>query len=106
DPVLRPFPLRLLPGALMHEWTGPSLLARAQAAIPEIDEGREARLQRAEPEPVAGVRNVGAVVLLHERLDAGSRLPRRRRQPPREEHVVFGLELLELGLEPREIAID
>src|SRR5262249_47978890 len=26
--------------------------------------------------------------------------------PPREEHVVFGLELLELGLEPREIAID
>ena len=83
-----------------------SFLARAQAAIPQIDERRVARLQRGEAEAIAGVRDVAAIELLDQRLDAGARLPRRLRQPAGEEHVVFGLELLEVGLEPLQIAFD
>jgi hypothetical protein len=47
-----------------------------------------------------------AIELLDERFDAGARLPRRFGQTAGEEHVVFGFELLEIGLEPRQIAID
>ena len=93
-------------GALLRERTRPPFFARAQAAIPQIDERREARLQRREAEAIAGVLDVGAIVLLDERLDAGARLPRRLRQPAGEEHVVFGFELLQLGLEPLQIAFD
>ena len=90
----------------LRERTGPPFLARAQAAIPEIDERRVARLQRVEAEAIAGVRDVAAVELLDQRFDAGARLPRRLGQPAGEEHVVLGLELLELGFEPRELAFD
>ena len=91
---------------LLRERPGTPFLARAQAAIPQIDERRVARLQRREAEAIAGVLDVAAIVLLDERLDAGARLPRRLGQPAGEEHVVFGLELLQLGFEPLQIAFD
>ena len=40
------------------------------------------------------------------RLDARARLPRRPRQPAREEHVVLRLEALQLRLEEPQLAID
>src|SRR5207244_9935789 len=74
----------------LREGSGAPFLTRTQTAIPEIDERLEARLDRREAEAVARVRNVRAVVLLDERLDARARLPGRLREPPREVHVVFG----------------
>ena len=62
-------------GALLRERPGPPFFARAQAAIPEIDERREARLQRGEAEPVAGVLDVRAIELLDQRLDAARGSP-------------------------------
>ena len=67
--------LRLLDRALLRERARPPFLARAQAAIPEIDERRVARLQRGEAEAIAGVRDVAAVELLDERFDAGRASP-------------------------------
>src|SRR5207237_4993596 len=105
DAILRSFPLLLLRRALMREGTGSSLLARAQASVPQIDEGRIARLERREAKTVAGVRDIRAIELFDERVDACACLRRRPREPAREEHVVLRLELLEIGLEPCEIAI-
>ena len=82
----------------------PPFLPRPHAAVPQIDEGGEARLQRLKTEPVAGVLDVRPIHLLDDRLDAAARLPRRLRQPAGEEHVVLGLELLEPGLEPLQFA--
>src|SRR5262249_61083847 len=89
--------------ARRRERSGAALLARAQAAIPEIDERRVARLQRMETEAIAGVLDIGAIVLLDERRHAGPRLPWRLGQSPGEVHVVFGLELFQLALETREL---
>ena len=59
----------------LRERPGPPFFARAQAAVPEIDERREARLQRREAEAIAGVLDVRAVELLDERLDAARAFP-------------------------------
>ena len=65
---------------------------------------RDCSVVKRKRSPVFGM--CAAIELLHERLDAGARLPRRLRQPAGEEHVVFGLELLELGFEPLQVAFD
>ena len=83
--------------ACCDERTRPPFLARAQAAVPEIDERRVPRLQRREAEAIAVVLDVRAIELLDERVDAAARLPRRLRQPAGEEHVVLGFEPLQLG---------
>ena len=44
--------------ALLRERPGTPFFARAQPAIPQIDERREARLQRQEAEAIAGVHDV------------------------------------------------
>src|SRR5438552_11293300 len=46
---------------LMRERTGTSFFARAQAAVPQIGQRCEARLQCREAEPVAVVLDVGAI---------------------------------------------
>ena len=85
----------------LRERPGTSFLARAQRAIPQIDEASEARLQRAEAEADAVVVDRRAIEPLDHRLDARARLPRRTLQPAGEEHVVLGLEPLQLALRAR-----
>src|SRR5438445_115114 len=77
--VLRPRRHRRL-RARRRERRAAAFRARAQAPIPQIDERGVPRLQRVEAEAVAGVLDVGAVVLLHERRHAAARLPGRSRE--------------------------
>jgi len=91
---------------VLRERPGAPLLAGAEAAIPQVDERREAGLQREEAEAIAGVGDVAAVVLLDQRFHPGARLPRRLGQAAREEHVVFGFELLQISFEALQIAFD
>ena len=90
----------------LRERPRPSLLARAQPAIPQIDERLEPGLQRLEPEALAGVDEMRAIDALDHRLDAAARFPRRPRQPAGEEHVVLRLQPLQLALEHRQLAVD
>ena len=81
----------------LRERPGPSFLARAQPAVPQLDQRLKPRLQHLEAETIAGAHADAAVVALDDRLDAAARLPRRPRQAAGEEHVVFALEALEVG---------
>ena len=83
-----------------------ALLLRLEVALPQIAERHEFRLHRAEAEALGGVREVHAVVLLDELFDAGPRLPWQAREPAGEEHVVFGLEALDLRLELAHLMIE
>src|SRR5690242_19246450 len=89
--------LRRLLWRRLAERPGTPFFARAEPAVPEIDEGLEAALERVELKTIHRALNVGAVPFLDQRLYAVARLPRRTRQPAGEEHVVFGLELFESG---------
>src|SRR5947207_8710962 len=79
----------------MRERAGAALLARPHAAIPQIDEGGVARLQRGKAEAIAVVRDGAAIVVFDECVDPVARLPRRPRQPPGEKKVVVGCDLFE-----------
>src|SRR5690606_4291662 len=61
---------------------------------------------RREAEALAGVADVRAIEPLDESLDARPGLPGRARQAAREEHVVLGLEALQLRLERGELTTD
>src|SRR6185436_13061357 len=87
-----------------RSWT--SFFASPQAAIPQVHERRVACLQRGEAETVPVAANVRAIVLLDERVDAAPRFPRRFGHPAGEEHVVLGLEPLQLGFETQQVAFD
>src|SRR5262249_54010056 len=90
----------------LRKRSGPAFFARAQASLPEIDEGLEPCLQRDEAESLRVVRNAQAVETADGGSDAGPRFHRRPRQASREVHVVLGFELAQLGFEPLELAGD
>ena len=95
-----------LGGHPLRERPRPSFFARAQAAIPQIDERRESRLQRGEAEAIAVVLDDAAIEPLDHRLDAAARLPRRARKPAGEIHVVFPFQLPEVAFEDLQLAIE
>src|SRR5262249_44833944 len=78
----------------------------AQPAVPEIEERRQARLQRAETKAVAVVLDVAAVQALDELLDARPRFPGRARQAAGEVHVVLALQLSQFDLEDLQLAFE
>jgi hypothetical protein len=106
DPILRLVGLGGRRGPAAGKGAGPSLLARPQAAIPQIDERRVACLQGVEPEAAHVALDVGAIEPLDDRFDTPARLPRRPRQRAPEEHVVLRLELAQLRLESQELTFD
>src|SRR5690606_27811204 len=84
------------------ERPGTPLLTGAQSPVPEVGERRIAGLERLELEAIdrRGVEAL-AVPPAYQAFDARPRLPRRPRQAPGKELVVFGLEPLQLSCELR-----
>ncbi len=106
----------VLPGALLlcrrrfggrrAEGTGSALFPGALSAVPEVGEGRVARLQGLEAKAVDGGLDPPAVPALDQRINPCARLPRRTRQAPGEKRVVLGLEPFQIRRELVQVGLN
>src|SRR5690606_32835261 len=84
----------------------PAFLARADAPVPQVGEGREARLERGELEALHLRVEPSALEALDGLLEPATALVGRARQAPGKVHRVLGLELAQVGREALQLAID
>ncbi len=91
---------------LVREGPRAPFLARAQSAIPQIDERRKTALQGGKAEPIAEILDVGSVQPLDELFHARTCFKWRARKAAREIHVVFPFQLPQLHLKNLQLALE